>query len=384
MSGRMLVAFAALVFWLIPAAPAASMPLFAGQLGDYTQFDGSDGAGNRWQAKFKVVAENISLNGQTYFHIRQQNWDPYRSNPRGAEDALLRSTDVDAFMSMGGPEWRQFSTVAPGNWQYWDPPGQAVTFTQVDVAGPMPVAIPLGTFQAYENKFTYNEPSHQSAPWYAYLLPGPGLIKEFTTDVDPGRVQRTLVINSYGNDPVSLFQLKTGLRLIYDASDKLGNKWQMTMLVQEQVTFGGHTYFRVRQNNYYSPGRNREFYLRCSANQAWISYDGVTEHLAFQAAGPGTSWSYPDPWEPGTDYMNIASIEPIKVMGGSFLAYRHEGGFALGGDVYWVDYVVPGTAIVKIEDSDFSDQSGRAPLIFILTEKTQGSATPAVNLLLLD
>ena len=44
------------------------------------------------------------------------------------------------------------------------------------------------------------------------------------------------------------FNLKTGLRLTYDASDKLGNKWQMTMQVQGQVTFGGHTYFRVPKN----------------------------------------------------------------------------------------------------------------------------------------
>ena len=113
MSGRMLVTLAALVFWLIPAvAPAATVPLFACELGEYTQFDGSDGAGNQWQAKIKVVAENITLNGQTYFHIRLQNWDPYRSNPRGAEDVLIRSTDVDAFLSLGGPEWRQFSTTA--------------------------------------------------------------------------------------------------------------------------------------------------------------------------------------------------------------------------------------------------------------------------------
>jgi len=123
--------------------------------------------------------------------------------------------------------------------------------------------------------------------------------------------------------------------------------------------------------------------MRCSANQAWISYDGVTEHLAFQAAGPGTSWNYPDPWETGTDYINIASIEPINVMGGSFLAYRHDGGFVLGGDVYWVDYVVPGAGIVKREDSDMPDTAS-PPLTFILTRITQGNATPAVNLLLLD
>ena len=117
MSGRMLFTFAALVFWLIPAvAPAATGDLFPLQLGAYYDYDGSDGAGHTWKHRAKVVAQNITLNGQTYFHIRRQNWDPYRSNPRGAEDSLVRSTDVDAFMSLGGPEWRQFSTTA--SWQY--------------------------------------------------------------------------------------------------------------------------------------------------------------------------------------------------------------------------------------------------------------------------
>jgi hypothetical protein len=382
----MLVTFAALVFWLIPTvAPATTVPLFACELGGYTQFDGSDGAGNQWQAKIKVVAQNISLNGQTYFHIRLQNWDPYQSNPRGADDTLIRSTEVDAFLSLGGPEWRQFSTTTPGSWQYWDPPDQTETFTQVDVLGPMAITVPIGPFpQAYENRSIFNQvnPPHQSNPRYDYLTPGPGLIKEIDKDVDPARVQRTLVLKAAGSAPVSLFPLKTGLRLIYDASDKLGNKWQMTMVVQEQVTFGGNTYFRVRQNNYYNPGQNRELYLRSSADQAWISYDGVTEHLAFQAAGPGTSWNYPDPWEPATDYATIASIGPINVLGGTFLAYRHDGGFVPWPGVYWADYVVPGVGIVRREDSDFSDPSGRAPLIFILTKITQGSATPGILLLL--
>ena len=58
MSGRMLVIFAALVFWLIPAvAPAVTLPLLSCQLGEYTQFDRYDGAGNQWQAKIKVMAE---------------------------------------------------------------------------------------------------------------------------------------------------------------------------------------------------------------------------------------------------------------------------------------------------------------------------------------
>jgi hypothetical protein len=158
----------------------------------------------------------------------------------------------------------------------------------------------------------------------------------------------------------------------------------MVWQVQEQVTFGDNTYFRIRQKNYSSSSGGDgdwEFYLRCSANQAWISYDGITEHLAFQAAGPGTSWNYADPWDPGTDYITIASLGPINVMGGSVLAYRHDGTYTEGGS--WVDYLVPGLGIARREDSDLPGPS-RAPLIYTLTKITQGSVSPAVNLLLLD
>jgi hypothetical protein len=234
----------------------------------------------------------------------------------------------------------------------------------------------------YENRAIFYEPEHQSNPWYAYLAPGLGHIKEVQTDVPDGNTN-TQVLRAVGAKSVSLFPLKTGMRLIYDASNSLDNKWQMTMLVQEQVTFGGHTYFRVLQNNYYYPGHKRELYFRSSTNQAWISYDGVTEHLAFQAAGPGTYWTYPDPWEPGTDYAKIASIEPINVLGGFFLAYRHDGGFPSAPLlVLWTDYVVPGLGIVRRSDSDMMDYA--PPLIFTLKSITQGSASPAVDLLLMD
>jgi hypothetical protein len=390
MSGRMLVTFAALVFWLIPAvAPAADLPLFAGQLGQYTQFDGSDGAGNQWQAKLKVVAENITLNGQTYFHIRLQNWDPYRSNPRIAEDFLLRSTYVDAFLSKGGPEWRQFSTTGtPASWIYYDPPGQTENFTQAEVTGPMGITIPMGTFQAYQNQFTYNESSHPFPPWYAYLVPGPGVIKDVDTDVDPARGQRTLVLNSAGFDPVSLFQLKTGLRLIYDASDKLGNKWQMIWQVQEQVTLNdGLTYFHMRQIDCdpIGGGVNEEFYLRSTASQTYgRRFDDNLAHLEWQAAGPGTAWNFLQ--TPDTVYKRINSITPINVLGGSCLAYvtqlSPDSSFPQAASIY--DYVVPGLGLVYTEDYINDPAGTRAPLIYTLTKVTQGSVNPALNLLLLD
>ena len=99
-------------------------------------------------------------------------------------------------------------------------------------------------------------PAHQYNPWYAYLAPGLGLIKEVQYRCRPSAEHHTAPRSSIqtGIDGGLPVPHENGMRLIYNASDKLGNKWQMTMRMQEQVTFGGHTYFRVRQNNYYGPG----------------------------------------------------------------------------------------------------------------------------------
>jgi hypothetical protein len=391
MSGRITVTLAALMFWLIPAvAPAA--PLFPMQLGAYNQYDGSDLSGHTWQASIWVVAQNINLNSQTYFHIRRQNWNPYGWNPRGAEDALIRSTDVDAFMSIGGPEWRQFSTTGtPTSWQYDDPPGQAQTFTQVEVTGPIGITVPYGSFaQAYENKFIYNEvsPPHQSNPWFAYLVPSLGLIKEVQTDIPPGSTTMTQALRTAGAKPVFLFPLRTGMRLIYDASDKTGHKWQMIWQVQEQVTLNdGLTYFHMRQIDYdpIAGGVNEEFYLRSTASQTYgRRLDDNSAHLEWQAAGPGTAWNFPK--TPDTIYKRINSLTPIIVLGGSYLAYVTQlslaSSFPQATSIY--DYVVPGLGPVYMEDYINDPAGTRAPLIYTLIKITQGGVGPAVDLLLMD
>jgi hypothetical protein len=379
MSGRMLVTFAALVFWLIPAAAPAA-PFFPLQLGAYSQFDGSDLSGHTWQASIWVVAEGIKLNSQTYFHIRRQNWNPYGWEPLGPQDFLMRSTEVDAFMSLGGPEWRQFS-VTPENWRYDDPPGQTECYTQVEVTGPMEITVPYGYFpQAYQDKGTFNDPVKQYNPWYAYLAPGLGLIKEVQTNVPSESTTMTQVLSQTGTMGVSLFPMMTGYTWTYNGRDKLGNTWQMQMQTLGQVSFGGNTYFRMRQINYYPFGENpkREFYMRCSANQAWISYDGMTEYLAFQVARQGTQWNYPDPWDRGTDYIFIDFIEPINVLGGSLLAYPHDGTFVGEGgkNGFWIDYIVPAVGLVRRDDYNLPGPD-RAPLIFELVKMEQvGSANP--------
>jgi hypothetical protein len=390
MSGRMLVTFAALVFWLIPSlAPAATTPLFALQLGAYTLFDCSDGAGHQWQAKIKVVAENISLNSQTYYHIRFQNWDPYLTNPSSSEDILIRSTDTQSWVSLGGSEWLMFQTGPPveTTWTYTAPWGDVYC----DIVSFGPVTVPMGTFDAYAERtrgVSVDLPGYYRPDWF-YLFPGPGLIKEVAENVELTRVPRTSVLSGAGYQGVSLFPLKTGLRLTYNARDSLGNTWKMTKHVMEQVTIGGETFFRVRTSNFdpFSPWEEGDMYsyLRSTQNQVFESWDGISDHVSYQVNSPGTTWSYPGEGGVGTCENTITGVTPIQVLGGSYLAYVNQAVGVTGGwyGPDWFYYAVPGLGMVY-EDNFRIGGETEARLYYTLASVTQGNAGPAVNLLLLD
>ena len=178
------------------------------------------------------------------------------------------------------------------------------------------------------------------------------LIKEIDKDVDPARVQRILALKSVGIAPVSLFPLKTGLRLTYNAKDSLGNTWKMTKYVMEQVNIGGETFFRVRTSNFdpFSLWESGDLYsyLRSTENQVLESWDGISAHVSYQANSPGTAWSYPGEGGVGTCENTITSVTPIQVLGGSYLAYVNRAvgvmdGFS-GPD--WFYYAVPGLGMV--------------------------------------
>ena len=189
-----------------------------------------------------------------------------------------------------------------------------------------------------------------------------------------------------GSQGVSLMPLKTGNRFTYNARDNLNNTWQMRLEIRGQVTTSnGKTYFRAHQLNYdpIEQDTDRWLYVRCTANELYISFDGVTERLEFQIAGPATPpWNFPDP--PGTIYKQITSIEQVNVLGGSFLAYKHQGQYKETGynSPLWYDYVVPALGIARTEDSNV-DNPSRAPLIFELVKmEERRGALPALMLLL--
>jgi hypothetical protein len=380
MLGRILVIVAGLVFLLHPAVAPAG-PLFPLQLGGYYAYDGSDGAGHTWNSKIKVVAQNISLNEQTYFHVRQQNLDPYDPTRTGPRDMLMRCTDTQAYISMGDTEALQFQTGPTGTEPWTTIGGDSASITADSLTVNVPF-LPGTFFPVYENTFTSSEPGAQ--PWLAYLFPDLGLIKQVDHWVAAGRDPVVLALREAGVTPVLLFPLKTGLRLIYNASDYSSNTWQMHMQILEQVSLGGQTYFHGRQTNYDPIGGDyvRDFYLRSTDREVYVS-DGVNERLEFQAASPGTAWDFPDP--PGTIFKQIADIRPINVLGGSYLAYRHDSYYQEGEipSPPMLDYMVPGLGIVKMEDY-WIEPSERAPLTFTLVKIIEGDANAGARMLLLE
>lgn len=391
MFSKMLATFAALaLLLLLAAAPSQAAPLFPLQLGGYYNFDGSDLSGHTWQASIWVVAQNVPLNGQAYFHIRKNDWEPFGWQRFYAQDLLIRSDDVAAYVSVGGTEWLQFQTTGiPQSWDYWDPPGQTVTYNHVQVNGVQSVTVPYGgPYQAYENQIVHHDPPDQSPPWYAYLVPNLGLIKTVQTDVPPGGTAMTQSLSQIDSRGVSLFPVTPRTRWTYNASDALGHTWQMKIVNLGQVILNGQAYAVIQRSNY-DPYGGKVYslnHMRVTAAQAF-ALEGGDEHLEFQVAGPDTQWNYPKSGG-GTYYKRVNSISPTNAFEGRrfYLAYvtQESPDPALPQASSTYSYVVPGLGIAKIEDYNVANP-GRAPLNFTLVSLDyQPVSNPGLMLLLLD
>ncbi len=368
---------------------AQAGPLFPLQLGGYLKYDALDcfaPVPHTWQSRIWVVGENIQLNGQTYYHIRRENWDPYTTDPKGSDDSLMRATQTQGYVSLGGAEWLMFQTGDIGlSWDYTD--DYPATF-HCDIQDISQISVPYGTYTAYGERVREVLGPDIYSDFYDkfYLVPDLGLLKEISTDVDFSRVQRTHSLRETGYMGVSLIPLKTGYRAIYNARDNQGHTWQMRLEIHEQVSLGGQTYFRCRRINYDPIGGDpdEEFYIRSTANQVFI-YRGDAEYMEFQVGGPTTpQWTVPE--GDGDVVKQITAIERVNVLGGSFLAYIHQNTYQEPGftSPNWYDFIVPGLGIAMMKDYWIDDES-RAPLTFELVKMEQGSpALTGMMLLLMD
>lgn len=382
---------------LLFAAPAQAAQLFPLQTGRWMEMDKHDNSGNTWKVRM-MVFEEVPLDQKQYFRVQELYYDPYGTNGGDTfSEFYMRSTETEVFFynGPGAGETLAFRTGQVGDfWEHQeeDESGTPYTVRKEIVSINDSITIPYGgTYTAYQYKqYNINNPLNIPIPTrydLEWVVPGLGFVQEEDHWVDQsqtGRIPLTSALARVGSNPLFI-PLKTGMRLTYDASDQQNHTWKMRLYVEEQVTLNdGLTYFRMRQTDYDPIGgdRNNEFYARCNAGQMFVrKLDENPAHLEWQAAGPGTAWNFPKP--PDTIYKRINSITPINVLGGSYLAYVTQlslsSSFSQAASIY--DYVVPGLGPVYMEDYINDPTGTRAPLIFTLT---QGGASPAVNLLLLD
>jgi hypothetical protein len=315
-------------------------------------------------------------------------YDPFDIN--GGEtfgEFYVRSTDTQVFI-YNGPGQGETLAFRTGQvdefWTYQDDSGTI----RKEIVAIGPITIPYGgTYTAYQYKhYNINDPNRYDLEW---VVPGLGMAQEedhwFAHPEQDGRTSLSRLAR-VGSNPL-FFPLKTGMRLNYNAGDQQNHTWQMRIEVKEQVTLNdGKTYFRMRRVNYDPIGGdvNNEFYVRCNASQMFArKLDENPAHLEYQAAEPGTSWSYVR--TPYTIHKRITGIQAVNVLGRSYPAYMTDQSpdpsFPMSS--LMTEFIVPGLGPVEMLDWWIADPD-RAPLQFLLAGVSQGGASPAVSLLLMD
>lgn len=369
-----------LAFILI-AAPAGADQLIPLKTGLWSEMDKQDNLGNKWTMRWDVL-EEATLDGQNYFHLHQQNYDPIEGDV--SKDIYIRSTDTEVW-AWNGPglgETLGFKLGQVGDYWIYDNGTKKKEIVAIEE-----ITIPYGgTFTAYKYKhYKISNPGNYDLEW---VVPGLGLAKEEDWWVsNPAREPVNGVLARAGQDP--LLKLKEGTLMIYNSSDQLGHAWHMNMEVREKVTLEGKDYKHLRQTNYdpFQGNVQSNFYIRCTDKEVY-KYVGPGEVLVFKAGDKGTTWSHAA--QGGTVYAEIVDIVQVTVpYAGPLVAYKQRSYFQPtwgAPSPYWYDYVVSGmvSGDVKIVDYWLQDQI-RAPITHVLAQKLRiGDITPIINLLLPD
>jgi hypothetical protein len=379
------------------AVSAQAAQLFPLQTGRWMEMEKHDNWGNSWTVRM-MVFEEVTLDQKQYFRIQELYYDPYRTNGGDTfSEFFMRSTDTElwSYNGPGAGETLAFRTGQVGDfWEHQEEDDNGIPYTirKEIVSINDSITIPYGgTYTAYQYKqYNVNDPTRYDLEW---VVPGLGFAQEedhwFPHPEQDGRTSLARLARVESN-PLFI-PLKTGMRLTYDASDQQNHTWKMRLYVDEQVTLNdGETYFHMRQTDYDPIGgdRNNEFYARCNVSQMYArKLDENPAHLEFQAAGPETAWNFPRDFggTPGTIYKKITAIQPVNVLGKSYLAYvtnqSPDPAFPLTS--LMSEFIVPGLGPVEMLDWWVADSS-RAPLQYLLTGITQGDASPVLNLLLLE
>ena len=362
---------------LLFAAPAQAAQLFPQQTGRWGELDKQDYQGNKWTTRFDVL-EEVTLDGKQYFRVRVQNFDPWEGDV--LKEGYVRATDTEVY-TYNGPGAGETLVFKEG------PVGTSWTFDggakRKEIVAFEPITIPYGgTYTAYKYKqYRISEPDQYYFEW---LVPGLGIAKDEDHYHLP-RIPFNGELARAGMNPFLPF--KTGMVMEYNSSDNVGHTWHMRLQVLEQATLNNKQYYHIRQLNYDpyrqqgGPNTLTDLYIRGDDKAVYL-YNGVEEEITiFKAADKLTSWTRSV--SGGTLTTQIVDIVQVTVpYGGPFTAYQHRNTWTNGivTSPSRDDYVVPGLTMVKIEDND---GSGRT-FTHVLASVRMGSASPAVNLLLLD
>jgi hypothetical protein len=369
----------ALLLLVCLASAVQAAQLWPLKTGAWWEMDKSDYAGNNWTVRIDVH-EEVTLDGKKYFRVVEQNYDPFSGYPDDVYgEFYIRSTNTEvyAWNGEGAGETLAFKTGSVNDSWTYDGGTKEKKIVAIE-----PVTIPYGgTFTAYVYKhYKLINPDNYDLEW---VVPDLGWVKEEDHWVDPARIPIIANLARAGQNP--FFKLKSGNRMIYNSSDKLGQTWHLNMEIKGQVTLNGKVYTHISETNYDPPDDVlSDMYIRCTDKEVW-KYNGTGEDIVFRAADKGTTWSYPA--YNGTVQTTITDIVRVGVpYTGFFVAYVHRSQFIppFGEpSEFWFDYVVPGEGIIKMYDY-WLDNPARAPLIHELAQLIKGGDVTAAFSLLLD
>jgi hypothetical protein len=316
-------------------------------VGQWFEWDKQDSAypPNSWTVRVEVLGQ-VTYNAKQYFHIRQQNFDPYSDPPTPDREFYVRSTTTSVYFynPTTHTEYEFFRKGGVGDsWTYWEG-GQLKAKAIMAIEN---ISVPYGpaggSYLAYKHRWhNVGDPGNYVDQW---VVPGLGLVQEqdYWLD-DPSREPATSPLSKVGASPVS--PLRTGMTLTYDSSNGTDN-WNMTVRVLGTVSLGGRTYYDCLRSNYYSPTSGDEHIYIRSDDRHVYGYDSY--YGDYIAAQVGVAGSPPigQTWTGGSLTYRIDDIAEVTANGNNYQAYKIHYPFPSAYPTF--DYLVPGVGIVKTE-----------------------------------
>jgi hypothetical protein len=138
------------------------------QTGKLFVYQAFDNAGHNWIMR-RAVMEQVVLNNEKYYRVRQTNYDPYENKVQ--EDLFLRTTNDAVYQFLDGQEVMIYQIAQPvTTWNYPAPGGRVYTTIY---SSPPDVPTKFGVLEYYLHRSYLQYPDGSSSPlWYEYISLG--------------------------------------------------------------------------------------------------------------------------------------------------------------------------------------------------------------------